>query len=214
MVGHDLCVCLPLRNDLNVSLLLFTNLFIVLTLFRAPVSGGQYFWVSMLAPASVQRPVSYVTGWMTIFGWLFNIVNVTYLVASRIPQLASYSSQSYQPQDWQIVLLMWALILTALAINSRPRKVLAWFVGVILLIHVLAGLVVVIIACTFTNFDRLSAIVEWSDDSTFPTRGLSFLACFGFLNTAFCGGDVCMHVSCRLSLGNLLRTVSNAFVDG
>ena len=36
--------------------------FYLTELERAPTSGGQYFWVSMLAPPSTQKYLSYVTG--------------------------------------------------------------------------------------------------------------------------------------------------------
>lgn len=29
---------------------------------RAPTAGGQYHWVSMLAPQAAQKPLSYATG--------------------------------------------------------------------------------------------------------------------------------------------------------
>ena len=32
----------------------------------APTSGGQYHWVSMLAPARYQKFLGYITGWLTL----------------------------------------------------------------------------------------------------------------------------------------------------
>lgn len=33
-----------------------------------PVAGGQYSWVAALAPPSISRGLSYVSGWFTIIG--------------------------------------------------------------------------------------------------------------------------------------------------
>jgi choline transport protein len=35
-----------------------------------PVAGGQYSWVYILAPKSIRRQMSYLTGWFMIIGTL------------------------------------------------------------------------------------------------------------------------------------------------
>jgi len=35
----------------------------------APTSGGQYHWVSEFAPPRYQKPLSYLTGWMSALSW-------------------------------------------------------------------------------------------------------------------------------------------------
>jgi amino acid transporter len=37
-----------------------------------PVAGGQYSWVAALAPPSIARGLSYVTGWFMLIGTYSN----------------------------------------------------------------------------------------------------------------------------------------------
>jgi hypothetical protein len=41
-----------------------------LTFQRAPTSGGQYHWVSLLAPTSASIQLSWVTGWISVLAWI------------------------------------------------------------------------------------------------------------------------------------------------
>lgn len=56
-------VGINVRNTLSLSYLSKTN-----RSNRAPTSGGQYHWTSMLAPRSCMKLMSYLTGGYTISG--------------------------------------------------------------------------------------------------------------------------------------------------
>lgn len=50
----------------------------------APTAGGQYHWVSMLAPRSNRKFLSCITGWMTVLAWLATIATGAFLSVSMI----------------------------------------------------------------------------------------------------------------------------------
>lgn len=51
-----------------------------------PVAGGQYSWVAVLAPPSIARGSSWVTGWMMITGWCFYILSNRRLMLNELCQ--------------------------------------------------------------------------------------------------------------------------------
>lgn len=60
-------ICDSFRVGINVcaNLYFFSHRNRRLTLHRAPTSGGQYHWCSMLAPPSMMKLLSYLTGGLT-----------------------------------------------------------------------------------------------------------------------------------------------------
>lgn len=71
---------------------------------RAPTSGGQYHWVSEFAPSSVQKPFSYIAGWLSALGWQTIVAGSSYLGGSMILTLASMDNPSYVPAPWYVAL--------------------------------------------------------------------------------------------------------------
>lgn len=71
----------------------------------APTSGGQYHWVSMLAPPKNQKFLSYVTGWSTVLGWQAFCASVGYLNGTMTRGLITLIDPSYDPHPWHSVML-------------------------------------------------------------------------------------------------------------
>lgn len=49
----------------------------------SPTAGGQYHWVSELAPPTVQKGLSYITGWFVALGWLTFLCGVCFSVVRK-----------------------------------------------------------------------------------------------------------------------------------
>ncbi|KAF4332543.1 amino acid polyamine transporter I [Fusarium beomiforme] len=56
----------------------------------APMSGGQYHWVAMLAPRSCSKFLSYVTGWLTLAGWQGTCAASSYLTGTMLQGLIAF----------------------------------------------------------------------------------------------------------------------------
>ena len=61
----------------------------------SPSAGGQYQWVSEFAPPSMQRFLSYVSGWLAALGWQAFIAVSAYQSGSLILTMASMQNPSY-----------------------------------------------------------------------------------------------------------------------
>jgi hypothetical protein len=49
----------------------------------SPTAGGQFHWVSELAPPRFQKGLSYTTGWLLTLGWQTFLCGVSFSVVSR-----------------------------------------------------------------------------------------------------------------------------------
>ncbi|PVI00908.1 amino acid transporter [Periconia macrospinosa] len=172
--------------------------FIVLSelVSMAPTSGGQYHWVSMMAPKHMQKVLSYISGWLTLAGWQASTASAAYLTGSLIQGLMILTLPDYTPQSWHTTLLYWAITAFAVFINIGAGWLLPKFEASLLVLHILGFFAVLIPLLilgpkgnakeVFTTFTNLGG---WS------SQGLSF--CVGIMGTvfAFAGGDGPIHLS-------------------
>lgn len=141
----------------------------------APTAGGQYHWVSMLAPRSCSKFLSYITGWLTVSGWQGTVASGCFILGSMIQGLISTTVPSYEPQPYQTVLLYWAVILFCVLINSVGTGLLAKFEGTALVVHV-AGFIAIFAAlfALGVHTDATTVFTSWNNGGNWPTQGLSF----------------------------------------
>ena len=66
----------------------------------APIAGGQYHWVSVFAPSRVQKPLSYICGWLSTLGWQCFVASAVYATGNLILILASTTHPHYLPTKW------------------------------------------------------------------------------------------------------------------
>ncbi|KAJ5550591.1 choline transport protein [Penicillium sp. DV-2018c] len=162
----------------------------------APTSGGQYHWCSMLAPRSVMKIFSYITGWLTVIGWQATYATSCFLCGTLIQGLIVLTQSSYEPKNWHTTLLFWAVASFSVGINSVGGKLLPRFEGFILILHVL-GFFAILIPLTYMA-DHGSAhevFTQFLNLGEFPSQGLSFFVGMVGCVFAFAGGDAAVHMS-------------------
>ncbi|KAJ5959011.1 uncharacterized protein N7479_006161 [Penicillium vulpinum] len=102
----------------------------------APLSGGQYHWVSEFAPASSQALLSYITGWICVLGWHTGIAGCCYTVANMmVGVIAINYPDTYNYEPWHVTLLVIAVALVALMFNTFLAQKLPLIEGIILIVH-------------------------------------------------------------------------------
>lgn len=110
----------------------------------APTAGGQYHWVSMLAPHHSRKFFSYVTGWLTAWGWQANVASVSYISGTLVQGLITMTHPSYDPKPWHAVLLFWAAVSFAVFVNTVIGRLLPRVEGLILVVHILGFFAVIL----------------------------------------------------------------------
>ncbi|KAH8892815.1 putative GABA permease [Thozetella sp. PMI_491] len=186
----------------------------------APTSGGQYHWVSMLAPASCRKFLGYLTAWLTLTGWQAFLASGGYLIGTLIQGLVILTHPEYLDtmQNWHGTLLFWAAILVCMSINTAIGSVLAKFEGVVLVIHIFGffGVMFPLVllgehASAEDVFNTFLNLGNWQ------TQGLSF--CIGITGNifAFLGGDGAIHMSEEIHNADLVvprSLLTGLFING
>ncbi|KAI0866740.1 putative GABA permease [Xylaria cubensis] len=164
----------------------------------APTSGGQYHWVSILSPPSIQKFLGYITGWLQLTGWQAIISSSGLLTGTMIQSLILLTHPEYknQMQNWHGTLISWAVILLNYAINTSFNTAFAKFEGFAFVIHILGFFAVLLPLVLLSEhataedvFDTFLNLGDWQ------TQGLSFS--IGIAGTVFAllGGDGAMHMA-------------------
>ncbi|KJZ76459.1 hypothetical protein HIM_04188 [Hirsutella minnesotensis 3608] len=164
----------------------------------APTSGGQYHWVSMLAPPAYRNACSYVLGWVELTGWQALVASGGYVTGTLIQGVILLCNPSYinRMANWHGTMLFWAIILFAYFVNTALGSLLAKFGGVLLIIHILGFFAVLLPLIILGEHTDSSAVFEtWLNLGHWPTLGLS--VCIGMQGHvfAFLGADAAIHMS-------------------
>ncbi|OKL57711.1 hypothetical protein UA08_06903 [Talaromyces atroroseus] len=177
----------------------------------APTSGGQYHWVSMLAPSNVQKLLSYVIGWLTVVGWQAAAASEGYLVGSLIQGLIVMNSSTYDPKPYQVTLLLWAAIFFAVFINTVVSSALPKVEGLMLILHIL-GFFGILIPLVYLapHTDATTVFTTFLNEGGWATTGLSFMV--GLVGPVFnfLGADAAVHMSEEIK--NASRVVPGAMI--
>ena len=179
---------------------------------RAPTAGGQYHWVSMLAPPWSQKILSYITGtllmaplptdidsyitgWLTVLGWQASFATANFVSAALIQGLIVLTRPSYDPQPYQHMLLFWAVMAFAVFINVLASTVLPKFEGLILVLHIVGYFAILLpLLILGEHQDPHQVFGLWLNLGNLPTQGTSFMV--GLLGPVFMflGADGAVHV--------------------
>jgi len=124
----------------------------------APIAGGQYFWVSMLAPPGSKRFYSYITGWITTIAWISTLAVGAIFVGGMIQGMIILNHPNYIPQPYQATLLSWAVVAVSVFINTVVSKWLPKIEGFILIFHILGFFTVLIVVVSLAPHGSASDV--------------------------------------------------------
>ncbi|CAN9135197.1 unnamed protein product [Alternaria alternata] len=164
-----------------------------------PTAGGQYHWVSLLAPRSNKKFFSYLTGWLTVVGWIAALTSVCYFVADLILQLVSLNDldRTYTREGWHGTLLLWAILLLCVFINVFISGALPTIEVVVLIIHVLGffGILVPLVYLTPIHNSAKQIFTTFHNEGAWNTQTLAFFVGLQGNALAFVGTDSVVHMS-------------------
>ncbi|KAH6611948.1 amino acid/polyamine transporter I [Boeremia exigua] len=163
-----------------------------------PTAGGQYHWVSLLAPRSNKRFFSYITGWLTVIGWIAALTSVCFFVSDLILQLASLNHPgTYVRENWHATLLLWAVLILCVFINVFVSGALPTIEVVVLIVHVLGffGILVPLVYLTPAHNSAKDVFTTFHNKGQWPTQALAFFVGLQGNALAFVGTDSVVHMS-------------------
>ncbi|XP_014552009.1 hypothetical protein COCVIDRAFT_111346 [Bipolaris victoriae FI3] len=164
-----------------------------------PTAGGQYHWVSLLAPRSSNKFFSYVTGWLTVIGWIAALTSVCYFVADLILQLVSLNdvNGAYAREGWHGTLLLWALLLLCVFINVFISGALPTIEVLVLIVHILGffGILIPLVYLTPAHNSAKDIFSKFHNEGAWSTHTLAFFVGLQGNALAFVGTDSVVHMS-------------------
>ncbi|KAJ4292061.1 hypothetical protein N0V90_009960 [Kalmusia sp. IMI 367209] len=162
-----------------------------------PTAGGQYHWVSLLAPRSSKRFFSYITGWLTVIGWIAALTSVCFFVADLTLGLVSLSHGDYTRELWHGTLLLWAVLLLCVFINVFISGALPTIEVIVLVIHVLGffGILIPLVYLTASHHSTKEIFTTFNNLGNWNTKALAFFIGLQGNALAFVGTDSAVHMS-------------------
>ncbi|KAJ5938208.1 hypothetical protein N7454_004550 [Penicillium verhagenii] len=179
----------------------------------APIAGGQYYWVYMLAPMRWKKVCSYLIGWLTSLAWIATIATETIFLGTMIEGLVTLNYPDFAQQRWQNTLLAWASVAATFFINVVIPSILPRFEIVILVLH-LAGFIGVTATLLAMSPKKSAHFVFHTtlNEGGWPTQGISF--CVGFIGNiaTFVGADASVHMAEEVA--NAATVIPQAIITG
>lgn len=158
----------------------------------APVSGGQYHWVSMLAPTRIHSFLSYITGWLTICGWQGTTAAAVYYSSTMLQGIGTLVNPNYTAEPWHQILIAIGLLSFAILINTRGGQVLPRFEGFMLILHILGFFAILIPIVVLSEKQSADEVFKtFMNEGNQPTQGLSFMIGTTGLLLTFSGKPKC-----------------------
>lgn len=161
-----------------------------------PVAGGQYSWVAALAPSSIARGLSYVSGWFMIIGVLAMGATNNSIAADFILGMANLVFPNYTIKRWQTVLVAYAVAFLSTVVNLWGAHLLNRISRFILIWNVGSFLVTMIVLLA-TNDNKQPASFVFQEFQNFSGWGSSMAAIVGILQACFgmCCYDAPSHMT-------------------
>lgn len=180
----------------------------------APIAGGQYYWVYMLAPIRWKKLSSYLIGWLTCMAWIATIATETIFLGTMIEGLVVLNSPDFAQQRWQNTLLAWTSVAGTFLINVFGPNILPRFENFILGLHLAGFIAITVVLLAMTSPKKSAAFVFQTslNGGGWSTQGLSY--CVGFIGNiaTFAGADASVHMAEEVS--NAAVVIPRAIMAG
>ncbi|KAM5466591.1 hypothetical protein MauCBS54593_005848 [Microsporum audouinii] len=161
-----------------------------------PISGGQYYWASLLAPPGKVKFLSFLTGWLSVLGWQSASATGTYLGGTIIQGVVKLNYPEYTPEKWQATLMLYAVLILSLSVNVSLVKWLPGVEGVILIIHVVGFFAIMIPLVHLAPISSAKFVfTEFINTSGYGSSGLSWLVGQSASAVLFIGYDGACHMA-------------------
>lgn len=180
-------------------------------------------WVSEFAPASQQKFLSYVVGWLSALGWQAVIAGGSYSTSSLMLQLVSFNNPSYVPQNWHVTLMMIGVASFATLFNTFGAKQLPLLEGLVLFIHIFGFFVIIITLWAMAPKAPASQVFgEFSNFGGYSSIGTACFVGTIAATASFAGSDAPAHLAeevkdaskvvPRMMMGTILLNGAMGFV--
>lgn len=154
----------------------------------APTSGGQYHWVSLLAPKKYSVFLSWLTGWIATVGWNANTAAGIFFSGTLVQALLVLNYPSYQYERWHGTLLMWTALLACVIVNTMMARFMPKIESGILVLHTTGFLAVLVTLVTLAPKSSPAFVFqEFANLAGWKSNGLAWFVGLISSNLPFIG---------------------------
>ncbi|KAM6536160.1 hypothetical protein FALCPG4_002177 [Fusarium falciforme] len=178
----------------------FFNIFFVTTLSELvsamPNAGGQYYWVTKLAPGRLARPSAYFTGICNLSGGIIASAGATVLMGHMVLGVAKLAHPGYVIQQWHAYLIGLAFNFSTFIINMNKDHVAKGVsIGMFVNIIVCAAVIIVVPAVSTSHTEASFIFGSVENISGWKSKGMAFLV--GLINANYSFGliDTAVHMA-------------------
>lgn len=161
-----------------------------------PTAGGQYHWVSILAPPAYQKLLSYITGWLTVIGWQASLASGAYVAGTLFQGFIELVDTAYVPHGWHTTLLLYGVVALAIFTTTVTGTVLPKIESMLLVFYIL-GFFGVLVPLVYLgpHGNGRDVFTTFINDGGWSSKGLSFFVGISGNAFAFLGADSVYHMS-------------------
>lgn len=82
-----------------------------------PTAGGVYYWSAMLSTREWAPLMSFIDGWLTLVGNWTVTLSINFSGGQLILSAISLWNEDFVPNEWQTILMFWAVMLVCALVN-------------------------------------------------------------------------------------------------
>ncbi|KAH7120766.1 amino acid permease [Dendryphion nanum] len=176
-----------------------------------PTAGGQYHWVAALSPPSSRSVASWFSGWINVGGQIVLTASAAFAAGLQTQALIILNDATYTPQRWQGLLLFWAVLIYAAALNIWGSRLLPTANLLSGVLHIAGFLTILIVLAVLAPKNTPSFVfTQVTNSSGWSNPGISWLV--GLLSAVYplLGYDAACHLAEEMP--NASRNVPLAMV--
>jgi choline transport protein len=155
-----------------------------------PIAGAQYVWTHYYAPKNLQRPITWVQGWITWFSWIAITAGTANVIGNIITTLVTVSYPDYVAKSWHTLLIMYSILMILALLNQFAFWLIPWIEMAAGLLHIILFIVFASVLATlgqrhssdFVFFSK-SKLSGWNNDFVSFNLGI-ILITWGFVGTS------------------------------
>ena len=162
----------------------------------APTSGGQYHWVSMLAPPRYSVFLSWITGWSAFLGWIANLTAGVWFFGTMVQGLLVLNYPSYIYERWHGTLILFAALFCCVIVNTSFGRILPRIETFALVLHITGFFAILIPLVVMAPKGSTSSVfAQFTDVAGWDSNGLAWFVGLISSNLGFVGYDGPCHLA-------------------
>ncbi|KAJ5906293.1 uncharacterized protein N7473_003209 [Penicillium subrubescens] len=187
-----------------------------------PTEGGMYHWIAAVAPKKYSAFLSFMTGWLTVCGWIFTTASTNLIFAQVVQALYALYHPDMAFKTWQTFVIYQILNALTAAVVLFGNKIIPTLNKFSLFYLQIGWLVVLVtvVACAPTHQDTTFVFKTWINNTGWSNNGICFIT--GLVNPLYSLGglDGVTHITEEMPNPSrnaplaIAITLSIAFITG